>query len=56
MYFNVVVKDQFQDCIEQNLLVFTFFSIEEALEFAKKILYESKYHIEILQFENEQGE
>ena len=39
------------DDINSNQLIFTFYDLDEAINFAKKILYESNYHIEILQFE-----
>ena len=51
MYFNVVVKDTVTEEFGCNQLTFTFYDLDEAIKFAKKILYESCYHIEILQFE-----
>lgn len=54
MYFNVVVKDTIMEDINSNQLTFTFYDLDEAINFAKNILYKSNYHIEILQFEEEE--
>ena len=51
MYFNVIVKDTIMDDINSNQLIFTFYDLDEAIKFARNILCESDYHIEILQFE-----
>lgn len=54
MYFNVVVKDDSFVKHSSNQLVFTFESVEDAVSFAKEILLNSNYHIEILQFEDKE--
>ena len=54
MYFNVVVKDTVMQEMNTNELVFTFYELDEAISFAKNILEESSYHIEILQFEEKE--
>jgi hypothetical protein len=53
MYYNVVIKDKYYEDIGQNVLVFTFYEFEEAINFAKEILNISKYHVEILQFDDD---
>lgn len=55
MYYNVVVKDTIDEDMNSNELTFTFYDLNEALSFAEKILEESFYHIEILQFEDEEN-
>lgn len=55
MYFNVIVKDTIIEDINSNELTFTFYDLNEALSFAKKILEDSFYHIEILQFEDKEN-
>ena len=52
MYYNVIVKDTITEEFGSNQLVFTFYNIDDAVSFAKEILIESSYHIEILQFED----
>lgn len=52
MYYNVIIKDTITEEIDMNQLSFTFYDLLEALSFAKTILIESSYHIEILQFED----
>jgi hypothetical protein len=54
MYFNVIVKDTIIEDINSNQLTFTFYDLDEAINFARNILCESNYHIEILQFEEEE--
>lgn len=54
MYFNVVVKDTIMEEFNMNQLIFTFYNLDEAIKFAKNILYKSNYHIEILQFEEKE--
>ena len=53
MYFNVVVKNTIMEDINSNELVFTFYNLDKAINFAKNILLNSDYHIEMLQFEEE---
>lgn len=56
MYFNVIIKDTITcEDINSNKLTFTFYDLDEAISFAKKILEESFYHIEILQFEDKEN-
>ena len=56
MYYNVVVKDGLE-FYDSNCLTFHFGSnFQEALEFAEKILKISDFHIEFLQFEENEGE
>ena len=47
MFYNVVVRDAVIP-MEGNELVFTFYDLDEAIEFGKKILSISKHSIEIL--------
>lgn len=55
MCFNVIVKDTiYTEDINSNQLTFTFYDLDEAINFARNILCESSYHIEILQFEEEE--
>lgn len=51
MYFNVIVKDTVMEELDGNQLIFTFYDLDEAIEFARNILCQSNHHIEILQFE-----
>lgn len=54
MYYNVIVKDTITIEFEGNQLVFTFYNIDDAISFAREILIESSYHVEILQFEDKE--
>lgn len=54
MYFNVIVKDTVMEELNGNQLTFTFYDLDEAIEFARNILCQSNYHIEILQFEEKE--
>ena len=51
MYYNVIVRDTPNHEFETNELVFTFYDINEAFKFARK-MFDFNYHIEILQFED----
>lgn len=52
MYYNVVIKDAFWDDENQNRLIFYFGNdYKKAIEFVNYIAEISEYHIEFLQFE-----
>ena len=54
MYYNVVIKDAFRDDENQNQLVFYFGnSYIKAIEFVNYIAEISEYHIEFLQFKED---
>lgn len=54
MYYNVVIKDAFRDDENQNQLVFYFGnSYKKAIEFVNYIAKISEYHIEFLQFKED---
>ena len=51
MYFNVVIKDDVEESLTQNELVFHFEDdYEEAIKFLNYIIKISDYHVEFLQF------
>ena len=52
MFYNVIVKE-LNNNIYFNSLVFTFYELEEAINFASIILKMSNYCVEILQLEDE---
>lgn len=55
MYFNVVIKDKTVFEGESNQLVFHFGNdLDKAVKFANQILKISTYHVEILQFEDDE--
>ena len=54
MYYNVVIKDDVEESLTQNELVFHFGDdFEEALKFVNYIAEISEYHIEFLQFKED---
>lgn len=53
-YYNLIIGDDYP--ISSNQLVFTFDSLEEALECAKKIINNSSYHVSILKLEDNEDE
>lgn len=51
MYYNVVIKDDVEESLTQNELVFHFEDdYEEAIKFLNYIIKISDYHVEFLQF------
>ena len=51
MYYNVVIKDDVEESLTQNELVFHFEdNYEEAIKFLNYIIKISDYHVEFLQF------
>lgn len=55
MYYNVVIKDDVEENLTQNELVFHFEdNYEEAIKFLNYIITISNYHVEFLQFEEKE--
>lgn len=50
MYYNVVIKDDIEEEMVQNELIFYFDDKEKAIKFLDYIITISNYHIELLQF------
>lgn len=53
-YYNLIISDDYP--ISNNQLVFTFNSLEEVLDYAKKILNNSSYYVSILKLEDNEDE
>ena len=53
-YYNLIISDNYPS--PDNQLVFTFNSLEEALEYAKTILEISDYYVTILKLEDNEDE
>lgn len=53
MYFNVIVRDAIEDSLYRKELTFTFYNINEALCFCKKMIIDQGYYVEILYFDDE---
>ena len=57
MYYNVVIKDEIEENISQNQLVFHFENnYDEAIKFLNYIITISDFHVEFLQFHEENQE
>lgn len=53
-YYNVIISDDYP--LAANDLVFTFYSLKEALEYARTILEISDYCVSILKLEDNEDE